>query len=348
MRAPVSMGNTVRGFASRSIDIPNGKMVAGRDFMFTPIGTGTVTTWTMVGGAPLTPAAFADSTLRQYMQMFNKFRFKKFVAHYITSSPTSANGDIMFYYNKNRESVFLNQTSNNLLPFVISDPNTILGPQWQNASASFEVSCDWKSCDYGIDSSIQDYADGDLFLLSKTSTTDSPGYVLFDYIIEFAEPSITPRLLTLPITRILWYQMGLIMSQTTVVDQAFASVVGNVNNLSGVNSTLPSGATNGDVYKVVLDLTNSTLSTNTQFILQPTVQNQSIAGQPSTAIILQDGSTFYATLSNGRFAFFPNADAAFTNSRPFTASGNGAVLLNIQVWLSYIGSVAATNINPTF
>jgi len=348
-RAPVSIGNTVRGFVSRCVDTPNGKIVAGRDFMFTPIGTGTVNTWCLVGGAPLTPAAFADSTLRQYLQMYNKFRFQKLVAHYITSSPTSANGDIMFYYNKNRESVFLNQTSGNLLPFVISDPNTVLGPQWQNASAAFQVSANWKSCDYGIDAVVADYADGDLFLLSKTSTTDSPGYVLFDYIIEFAEPSITPRLLTLPITRILWSQVGMSLSQTTVNNGSFFGVLGGVTNLSGTVTTLPTGTIAGDIFKVILDLTNSTRVSNTQFVVNPMVGGDAFSGQTNTQVFWQDGTTIYATYAgNGEFVFYPNAVSAYSRIGPFLASGGGAVSLVLQFWLSYVGNFAASNINPTF
>lgn len=347
--APVSIGNTVRGAVSQVVETKLGKMVYGRDFMFSPIGSGSVTNWTLVGGAPLTPASFADSTLRQYLQMYNKFRFVQITAHYITSSPTSSNGDIMFYYSKNRESVFLNQTSGNLLPFVISDPNTVLGPQWQNASATFNISCDWKSCDYGIDSSIQDYADGDLFLLSKTSTVDSPGYVLFDYAIEFSEPSISPRLLTLPITRCLWFNLALNVSSPSAVDVPFGwSLAGAPPNLSGTISTLPPGTTNGDIFKVILDLTNTLRGANSAFVLAPTVQNVVAAGQPSTATTFIDGSTVYATFSNGIFVLFPNADAAFTNSRPFTASGTGAVAATLMTWMSYIGSVASTNINPNF
>lgn len=347
--APISIGNTVRGSESQVVDTKFGKLVHGRDFMFSPIGSGNVTSWTLVGGAPLTPAAFADSTLRQYLQMYNKFRFVQITAHYITSSPTSANGDIMFYYNKNRESVFLQQTSGNLLPFVISDPNTVLGPQWKNASATFQVSCDWKSCDYGIDSSIQDYADGDLFLLSKTSTTDSPGYVLFDYSIEFTEPSITPRLLSLPITRILWSNLALNITSPVAVDTPFGwSLAGAPPNLSGTVSTLPPGTTNGDVFKVILDISNTLRGANNAFVLSPSVQNVAIAGQPSTQTVFIDGSTVYATFSNGVFVLFPSADAAFTNSRPFTSIGTGAVAATLMTWMSYIGSVAALNINPNF
>lgn len=347
--APVSVGNTVRGVASKTVMLPDGCVVTGRDFMFSPVGSGAIQTWTLVGGAPLTPAAFADSTLRQYMQMYQRFRFKRIIAHYITSSPTSANGDVMFYYGKNRDSVFLNQTSGNLLPFVISDPNTVLGPQWQNHSAAFNCTGDWRSCDYGMESNPSLYADGELFLMSKTSTVDSPGYVMFDYTIEFSQKSISPRLLSLPITRILWSQLGLSFNNAAAVTNTpvIASVGGN--NISGLASALPTGTISGDVFKVIFDVTNSTFAGagSGAFIVS------NIANQPTqftSSITLQDGTTLYAVYSgNGVWSFYTNSAAAYSNDRPLLYSATNAITgTTIQVWVSYIGAITGINNAPNF
>jgi hypothetical protein len=102
------------------------------------------------------------------------------------------------------------------------------------------------------------------------------------------------------------------------------------------------------VFKVILDMSNTLRGANSAFVLAPTVQNVSSAGQPSTQTTFIDGSTVYATYSNGVFVLFPSADAAFSNSRPFTSSGTGAVAATLMTWMSYIGSVAALNINPNF
>jgi hypothetical protein len=276
--------------------------------------------------------------------MYNKFKFKSFCAHYITSSPTSANGDVMFYFNKNRESVFLNQTSSNLLPFVISDPHTILGPQWQNMTAKFTPTTEWKSCDYGMDATLQEYADGDIFLLSRTSTTDSPGYVIFDYEIEFREKSINPRLLTLPITRIQWSQAALQVSGVVTSGAVYSLSIGG-NNLSGSASTLPSGATNGDIYKIIIDLTNSTLTAGGTAITTSNVPEHSSG---SAGITFSDGTTLYANYNGSSFALYPNVDSAFTNSRQLVTSSATTVNITLQVWLSYLGSVAGINVNPNF
>jgi hypothetical protein len=344
--APVSIGNTIRGVKSNVVQRRDGCIINGRDFMFTPIGTASIETWTLAGGAPLTPAAFVDSTIRQYMQMYNKFKFHSFTAHYLTSSPTSSDGDIMFYHNKNRDSVFLNQTSNNLLPFVISDPNTVLGPQWQNHSARFEVTSDWKSTDYGMNSDVTEYSAGDLFLLTKSTTSDSPGYVMFDYVIEFKERSIMPRLLTLPMAKILWSNVALNVSGTATVNFNFLTVVGG-NNLSGGPSTLPTGAVFGDIFKVIFDRTNSVLNGGSStYTTLNVLTNGSIA---ANNVAMNDGTTLYAMYGNNWWTLYTTIDAAILGTQPLAFSASGALVSStLQFWMSFVTSTTGSNVQPNF
>ena len=338
-KAPVAIGNTIRGTQTIERTTKLGKLCHGRDFMFTPVAPGAVANWTMVGGCPLSPTAFADSSLRQYAQIYNKFRFLKFTAHFITSSPTSTNGDVMFYYAKNRESPFINQTSINLLPFVMSDPNAVIGPQWQNISAAFDVDSEWKSLDYGIDDSVKEYASGELFLLCKTSNTESPGYVIFDYEIEFGERSIQPRLLSLPITREIYHQAGVTLTGPTTINAPYLLRVGG-NNISGVTSTWPVGITDGDIFKVIIDLTNSSLGANANFVTTSFYGHDTPTNTSSFAF--SDGFTCYANYSSAQngIILYLNSPAAYTGAanRQFWASNTGAVVMQLQFWFSYVGS----------
>lgn len=344
--APVSIGNTVRGIKSRVTASGENATITGRDFCFTPIGTASVQTWTLVGGTPLTPAAFVDSTLRQYLQMYNRFRFKKFTAHYITSSPTTANGDVMFYYNKNRESPFLNQTSANLLPYVISDPNTVLGPQWQNHSATFNCSNEWKSTDYGITAAVDLYADGDIFLLSKTSTTDSPGYVMFDYTIEFKEKSVIPRLLTLPITKAQWTNVALNTGIVSANGTVYSLGVTGAINISGTSSANPTGIADGDIFKVIIDKTNSTGTGTSTGIYNSAIVNQT----GLTTIALSDGTTIYAVYSSSTdaYRFYVTLVNAIGGDRNLQATATGTNVGNMQTWMSYVSSIGNPITQPNF
>ncbi len=348
--APVAMGNSVRGTKSFVTPINNGVRVIGRDFMFTPIGSGSVTTWTLVGGTPLSPAAFSDSCLRQYMQMYQKYRWLRCTAHYITSSPTSANGDVMFYRSKNRDSVFLSQTSTQLLPFVISDPDTVIGPQWTNHSVDLTVSSVWKSTDYGMTAAVNQYSDGDLFLLSKTSTTDSPGYVLFDYDIEFAEMNISPRLLSLPLPRAQWSQTNFSASGAVTSNSTIAALPVGGNNISGTSAVVPVGATQGDIYKCIIDLTNSSAGswTNVTASNLLILRKIRVASGTTQTYTIVDGSTLYAVYTGSVFYLFPNADSAFVGSDPIYYGVTATITFTLQVWLSLIGTVNTTNFNPNY
>lgn len=339
--APVAIGNSIRGSQSQIVQSKTGVVVRSRDFMFPATATGSIQTWTMCGGTPITPAVFSDSTLRNYMQMYQKYRWRRLTAHYITSSATTATGDIMFYHQKNRESVFLNQTSTQLLPFVLNDDDTVIGPQWTNHSVELHIQGTWKSTDYGMTSEVQAYADGDLFLLSKTSTTDSPGYVLFDYEVEFAELQITPRLLALPLPRAQWSQTNVAFTAyAAVADAAIPFTIGG-NGINGSQAVLPTGTTNGDIFKVIIDSTNSTISALS------TMRVKEQGGY--VAVAIQDGTTVYAVYNGAVFYLYPNAAAAYAyGGAVLSFNTTTSLTANMQCWFSLIGSVGTLNLNPNF
>jgi len=343
--APVAIGNSIKGAKAVSRNTPNGCVVRGRDFMFTPIGTNTITTWCMVGGTPLSPVAFGDSVVREYMQMYQKFRWRSCTVYYITSSPTSSTGDVMFYYSKNRDSVFLNQTSSFLLPFVISDPNTVLGPQWTNHAAKLEIEPIWKSTDYGMAADPNQYAAGEVFLLSKTTTTDSPGYVLFDYEIEFAEIQISPRLLALPLPRAQYTNIALTTSGAKTAGGIMDFISGGGTLLSGASGANPNGFLAGDIYKVIFDSTNSVYTTGTAAnLLQVSLGNSNTYN-----LVISDGLTVYGVADQGgAIGLYQTSTDAYTASNPIQSQTNQTPNVNIQVWVSLLGSMSTLGLKPNY
>ncbi len=350
--APLAIGNSVRGIVNKVIPTANGIRVIGRDFMFLPTGSGAVTTWVCVGGTPLTPAAFADSVVANHTRNYAKFKFNRITAHYITASPTSATGDIVFYYASNREAVFLNLTSSNLLGVIMSNPSTVLGPQWVNHSTSLNITGDWKSTDYGMYPDPSDFADGELFLLSKTSTTSSPGYVIFDYDIDFAELQLQPRMLTFPIPRIQYWQMcvgavGLaVVADTTTSYDERTPIRGN--NIAGSTSAFPTNAAAGDVYKVIFDMTNSNpagwtaCTASNLFKLQDAGQN--------IAFTLTDGFTCYAVFANNGLVFYQNVSSAFAaaEASSFIFGVTGNITYQLQISISLVGMLSTSSNVPNF
>lgn len=342
--APVSYGATLGGSRTISRRTKSGHIVVGREFLGAAYDTKAVTSWSMALGAPLTPVSFVDSMLRQYGAMYNYFRWRKLRVHYVTTSPTSTAGSIMLYYNKDRASTYINQTSANLMPFVLSDPHTTISPQWQNFSVDLECDSAWKRLDYGLTDDSTHYCAGEVFLLSKTAAnSDSPGMLLMEYEIEFKDENLTPRLLQWP--------------QPTInyVPYTFAIPVSTAGNAvtmllasTGVMGANTNYVQQGGIYKVILDVSNSVLAGTT-----PAVTSTSLfkypTGSGTTNANLVDGTTLYAVNGPSNVEFFTNLSDAYVNNSPvqwqttITATVSTAVLFT---WFSLVGYVGNAATNP--
>jgi hypothetical protein len=111
-------------------------------------------------------------------------------------------------------------------------------------------------------------------------------------------------------------------------------------NISGTTSSYPPGILDGDIYKVVVDRTNSTLGAGSTSITS-SLYGHEVAGSTG-AITMSDGFTCYAVynLNTDAFYFYLNAASAYAGStnRIFWASNTGTVSITLQIWLSYVGS----------
>lgn len=341
-RPPVAIGSTLTGKRAIVKTVKTGHIIAGREFLAAAYGTGSITNWTMAAGIPLTPVTFVDSLIRQYGIMYSRFRWRKLAVHYVTTSPTTSNGSIMIYYNKDRASTFVNQTSTNLLPFVLSDPHTSVCPQWQSMTVVLEPDSEWKRTDYGMTADLTHYTAGEVFLLSKTSTIDSPGLLLMSYELEFKDLNLTPRML-------LWPQPTIIYSPISC-SIPVAGIGAPVRlNLGG---TPPIGTNSinlqvGAVYKVILDISNSVFSGTTP-VFNPATMWAIDVGSTTTIVPLVDGTTIYCTNSSSSLEFYINAEDAYGATNPIvwnsaiTVGSSGPFLM----WLSLVGFNNSINANP--
>jgi hypothetical protein len=326
--APVAIGNSIRGSKARVVNTASGARVVGRDFAFAVASTSaSITNWELVGGMPLTPCVLPSSILRNYAQMYANFKVHKMVVHYITSSPTSQAGDIMFYYERDRKSPSPDYSSSSFLPFVLSDPNTIIGPQWTNHSLIVDPVQEWKSTAFGLNADLNEDAPGAVFLYSKTNSTNSPGYVLIDYDISFKEMSVNPRAGTLPVSRGQCNVISVGKTATTVVGaNTTISILGlQGNGLNGSLTTLPAGTVAGDIFKFVISAAASiTNNTWTLFTLQNLLASPAQVDVPLT---IDDGFTCYLVYSDvvpgtdsPTFSLYPTLESALSSA----GSGAGA------------------------
>lgn len=348
--APVAIGNTIRGSKAVVSNSTDGARIVGRDFAFAVAATSaSVTGWELVGGMPLTPCVLPSSVLRNYAQMYANFKINKMIVHYITSSPTSQAGDIMFYYERDRKSPAPDYSNSSFLPFVLSDSNTIIGPQWTNHSLIVDPIKEWKSTAFGLNADINEDAIGSVFLFSKTNATNSPGYVLIDYDISFKEMAVNPRAGVLPVSRgqVNQFTFGVATTAVTAGTTSMLSLISRGTGLNGLANALPTGTVTGDIFKVSFCTTASQITpwtnvTPANLLVSPYAVDVPIA--------VDDGFTAYlvvydVTAGGGDvqlLALYPTLENAITLTNPYkygvTATVTYAITGNIQLVFSQSSS----------
>lgn len=343
--APVAIGNSMRGVKAQVVNMNSGGVrVVGRDYAFTAFSTGPlITNWFPVGGFPLSPACFVSSIIRSYVQIYNKFKFNKLVVHYITSSPTSTNGDVMFAINKNRSDPAANYTASSFLNYTLSDPHTVIGPQWTNHSASITPTGPFRNISAGANNDIDYQAQGEVMLYSKTSSTDSPGYVLIDYDISFAELSVTPRAGLFPNPNMIFTPFNFMMyaasytSASTVarfsaqgLDPGYTLVGQSATAITPLSST-PYWR-NDDIYKIVLDMSKATYTVTSGTTPTASTLLCQLINSGSPYVDLTDGYTLYAcTRASTDIRLFATLANAFSNTDPLYSGTTSTYPANVYV-----------------
>ncbi len=343
--APVAIGNSMTGFDTKTITTRDGVKVIGRDFGFTAISTGTVTNWCLAGGLPTNPFCYTSSVLQNCARMYNRYKPRRLVFHYITSSATSQTGDVMFYLRKNEGSTMPQPTASTFLNYVLSDSNTVIGPQWTNHTATFDTNnCPWMSTDYGATSDLGTYNQYDLFLYSKTSASNSPGYIVVDYEFEFKEISIGPRsgnLAEIAGAKAIWQPVNFTVTAALTTDSS--TFYGSFSGTTGVGSTTitPPSTNQGDVWEFILDVTNSSFGSQTAAnAARAIVGNGLTSGTGQTQLVtLTDGMVLYAVDTGVNVVLYFTKDAAFASTSPAVAGSTATYNTSLRGFCRLVGSV---------
>jgi len=267
--------------------------------------------------------------------------------HYITTASTSETGSVMFYINKDRVGPGLTTSFSNFLPVVLSDHNTLIGPLWKNSTASFFPEPIWMPTDVGLGEDLRVQAAGELFVFTRTSVTDSPGYVLIDYDISFRNMQVNPRSLTLPLSRMKYTQvLATVPSAAYTAGNAGFFTFASGSLMDGVTASVPpTGATVGDVYKVVLNLTNATFTNCNASNLVVT----SLIGGNSGGITLTDGFTLYCVYAaTNKFYMTTNYNAAEADGATIGWGQSATFSATFPAYVSFVGSLSYQNNQANF
>lgn len=330
--------------------------VTGRDFGFSLQGTAAaVSNWECVGGMPITPCVLPSSILRNYCQMYARFKVNSVVVHYITSSPTSQAGDVMFYYERDRKSPFMDYSNSSFLPFVLSDPNTVIGPQWTNHSLLIRPTKEFKSTAFALNSDVDEDACGTVWMFSKTNSSNSPGYILLDYDISFAQMSVNPRTGQLPVSR---GQANVVSLGRTAAAVTAGGTVGTLViqgfGLTGFATTMPGGTQSGDIFKLTF-CTTASQALNTWVNVAPSNLLKT-AESTDVAYTVDDGFTAYLswadTASGGGDVadgtIYPTLENALTRTLPYQYNVTATVTYTIIAYAQLVFSKNTTFLQGSY
>lgn len=327
--APVSLGATIRGIAPITSAGRDSMRVVGRDFVGSLTPTGTAPNWALVTGFPLNPNAFQSSILQSYCRIYSKFRFHRVRVIYVTSSATSANGDVLMTHVENRSDPHPRCAASTYLNNMLSDDNTILTVQWQNQSQDIRlVSSEPKILALSAVPDLDETSQGEILVYSRTSGTDSPGYFLIDYDVTFYEMGLNPRSGSMPAPRMVYSPFSCYINSGVSVtpNYVFNFRADSVAWMGGttISSLTSSSPALGEIFKISLNVVDAAYNSWTVASgTVPTTANifTELASAVGTTMSLADGFTCYMLYSGfDKCTLHPTYTAAQTASNPFVAS----------------------------
>lgn len=344
--APVTIGNTVCSVKQQVLPSRNGVRVVGRDFVMAVGGTSTIySNWTLQAGLGLSPICLNATGLRGYFQTYERFHWNRVNVHYITSSPTSATGDVLIVYHSNHGGPKVDHTSSNFMSYALSTDSALLGPQWTNHSVQIlSGERDWFNTDVLSVEDVMHQADGEVLVYTRNTTNgaspDQPGYILIDYDVTFERRMLNPRVQSLPSSLFKFQPVTFHMAGAPVLAGDTVSFdMGSVGTYTGGTVALPNGLAQGDVFQVVFDLQQATISGGLSFATGFSVK---VSTGVNMVYPITTGTTLYAVCGSaagtGAFALFPNYDAAMTG-QAMVFSANSSPLIATPIIVCCVGSI---------
>jgi hypothetical protein len=298
--APVSIGTSIKATKPVTRAVQDGLIVSGREFLVS-VYESSNTNWQLSACAPLHPMFYPASVMGSLARTYQKYRFNRVTVHFITRQPTSVTGEVALVYSSQVTEPAENGASANFLPRVMTRGNAILGPIWQ--CHSIEIDCDstFRLIDPFISPDITEHIFGEVQAYTLSSVTDTAGYLLIDYDIQFKTTMFTPHSTILPLTTGPGAQYAL-TDVTTTPTALSAVTLTNTTVLTPVNGT---------VWKMIINADESTPATGTtlanawitanQFALTTTttgsgVLNYTIA-DGNVIYVVDQGNNLYCYIS---------------------------------------------------
>nr|WPR18228.1 MAG: capsid protein [Chemarfal virus 46] len=314
--APVSIGTTIVASRPTVVNTTAGVKVGGREFMANVNIRGN-SSWQIGAIAPVHPMYYIGSVLSNTARSFQYYKVHSLRVHFVTRQATSLAGEVIMTYAANALEPAEDGNSAAFISRAMTRGHATLGPLWQNLT--MDVPCDgqFRLVDAFNASTFAQNVAGEVQVYTQTAASnDTAGYLIMDYVVEFKDTMFSPHSTSLPwATAASTFELGVV----PILASGAALYVG---------SSLAAASLNGTIFKMVVDVDQSTFGTGTTAVnaFSTALRFNSSLGTSTSAVTnftVQDGLTLYGLVSGTQFYVYTSYDAAVNGE------GSGQVFANL-------------------
>jgi len=328
---PVSIGTTVTSTQPTTMPTPDGVMLRHREFLCQVYETNN-SSFQLSAAAPLHPAYYPASAMGQFARAYQRYRFRRIAIHFVTRQPTSVTGEIALVYASQVTEPAENGASATFLPRVMTRGDALMGPLWQNHT--LEIPCDstFRLIDPLISPDVAEHIFGEVQAYTLSGVTDTAGYLLIDYDLEFKTTMFAPHSALFPVSTGPGASFVLADSSTT-------PTAGNAVALTNAAIT---GSANGTVWKCYLNLDESTLATGTTAAnawnsTVTTPSTLSTYNNNTVSLGLVDGLVFYLVVNGSTLYAYTTLNGAIdgfgSGTIYYRTTGSSAASLQVNAYV---------------
>jgi hypothetical protein len=343
-KPPVTIGTSMVAVKPTSSSTKDGVIVSGREFGSAVYEYNQSSTWQVGAMIPLHPMYFASSVIGNVGRGYERYRWRKLVFHFVTRQPTSVTGEIVITHSEQLLEPCENGAASTFLPRAMTRGNAVIGPLWTNHSLTIQCDDVYRLIDPFINADIDEHVLGEVVAYTLAAVGDTAGYLVMDYTIEFKHTMYSPHSTFLPLAS----GGG---AQYTLLDSSSSPTAGNAVILT--NSSM-SGAVNGTIWKVTLNLASSTLATGTtntnawKLITQSaTAVGLAGVGTATNVFGMQEGTTFYVLVMASQLFVYGSMEAAIAGAGSgqffYNTTGSSAASLSTIAYVVRFGTTTLVN-----
>lgn len=297
------------------------------------------TSWANIAGLVIAPYALGNNTLSDMARMYSEFKVDRMMLAFIPSVGTSTSGQVALFRISERSAPAIDQNASTFLPYVLNQQSGAVGPVWQPLTVEFPTSGKWISTIPLDGTDPDEEAECELFCatsnFASSGVAPSIGIFKLMYAFSFRGFSRNPRAGLVPLAN-QTYTPTCLGAITITAAVGLAVTYNNIStDQSGNNAVVPAGVQDGDVYKIVVDVSRSSFGAMSGSVIYGITFLGSVRVFP-----FQGTVTIYGLISNTNWNLYSTFENAMTQSNPLVYNtAQAANTVTLRVMYSLIGSM---------